>query len=453
MNWGCDVGETHQDAAETILRLIDVLNLHLHFGVFISAVTTCGKCQIQSEASAEHESFLLLNVSQREQRMADLVFEYQQNRHYVDYTCSACQSTGCDSYRKYSIILPSRWVIIQLLRFDRSQRKIATPVGVCLELRLGRNPNPHSLRGVVIHHGDTMDSGHYTFLRRMAGDLVSWHHFNDDRPVQIMTHEQAESLISNGYIYLYGDIDTTDDEATLDATAAIMKILHDAPAVAIARALEIVRMPRECLIHSALVRNVTSDAIKRILLQQCLCDEGMNGSINVINAVLRETSPRSRFLSTFFWTMFQSDPERALRRWKDIGMGTAVIDWRMYERIVIPIHFQRNHWMFIALDFGNRSYALVDSLKAQHHNEIDKVNRFIEYLSLNGFQDFIGQLPWQQRIMGFDFEKQNNDVDCGLFVLALAMQFLRNDFRYMSCEAINRFRADVLVMLLSPAHS
>ena len=70
----------------------------------------------------------------------------------------------------------------------------------------GEGGMSYSLACVVLHHGDKMDSGHYSTLLRGTGTDTSsgdWCHANDARITQITEENALMSFKQEAYILFY----------------------------------------------------------------------------------------------------------------------------------------------------------------------------------------------------------------------------------------------------------
>lgn len=113
-------------------------------------------------------------------------------------------------------------LIIQLVRFEHRvtadgvprSLKIQTPVDMPLRLTFEGHPGIWLLRSAVLHHGTTLERGHYTAVVRSQG---SWWCFNDGSRRKIRSQKQVlQKVRTHGYIFFYEH----DPSATLDELPA-----------------------------------------------------------------------------------------------------------------------------------------------------------------------------------------------------------------------------------------
>jgi ubiquitin C-terminal hydrolase len=97
------------------------------------------------------------------------------------------------------------------------REKIKTCVDVAFDLSvpvIGRDNQQYVLRGVVVHLGETLESGHYVSclpdllsLRDSNGMPTVWHYYDDGKPVQKRSWKSLSEIVGRGgYLFIYDKV-------------------------------------------------------------------------------------------------------------------------------------------------------------------------------------------------------------------------------------------------------
>ena len=136
----------------------------------------------------------LLQYVRRERLALDDVCQFEVGDHTHLRKCGA---RGCRS-TKDSVI---RWPLVLTLgirRTDASSQKIFKHISFEVTLSV-TDDTTYNLRGVVVHHGDSVTVGHYTAY--VCGLDGKWFHCNDD--MQPRHVEMAEVISAQAYLLFY----------------------------------------------------------------------------------------------------------------------------------------------------------------------------------------------------------------------------------------------------------
>lgn len=224
-------GFGQEDAQEFIGRLMEKLEVdalgvslqthHKFMRSFFSSVTvwaSCTSCGTPTSAVTENQNVFQLALVDNPLGMTtsiDDLLEYmtEPDAKY-DRTCDYedgyyLDGEGVWQRKLYKfithnrIVMTSPVVCIQIMRFDEHGTKIDDLVTFNEQLDLGPymmkpHENKYQLTAVVYHHGNTMDSGHYTSICRRNGKLYD---FNDNVVTPVIKFE-----IPDAYILFYEQV-------------------------------------------------------------------------------------------------------------------------------------------------------------------------------------------------------------------------------------------------------
>ena len=118
--------------------------------------------------------------------------------------CDTCFKKNVIYERTQRVVDLKKCVILQLKRFG-DKGKINTPVTVDEFLTEG----PFKgcvLTGAILHHNETMESGHYTHILRDV-EKGTWVHTNDHTKGNLTSVEAKTMLKQKGYIFFYASPD------------------------------------------------------------------------------------------------------------------------------------------------------------------------------------------------------------------------------------------------------
>ncbi|XP_022181491.1 ubiquitin-like-specific protease 1 [Myzus persicae] len=90
-----------------------------------------------------------------------------------------------------------------------------------------------------------------------------------------------------------------------------------------------------------------------------------------------------------------------------------------YDKIIIPINPNRNHWAFVVLEIRQRKLIVIDSIDHTGSKELDLVNEFVDL----AFKEIF---PTGFENVKLFSPKQSNTDDCGVFTCTNARYYLFN---------------------------
>jgi ubiquitin C-terminal hydrolase len=112
------------------------------------------------------------------------------------WNCKTCAKSTC-AKKTVSVATCPNVLVVQLKRFDATNRKIATMVRFAADDQITVKGRAYTLRGVVNHIGNTIACGHYTAHVRIGDD---WFNFNDHTVAQVNVNEV---VTDNAYILFF----------------------------------------------------------------------------------------------------------------------------------------------------------------------------------------------------------------------------------------------------------
>ncbi len=175
----------------------------LHFQSIMTTCVQCLKCQVTSLNNEDKSMVLELPISGH--TLEECISSFFQKEKLTGWNCNNCHmSQSCHK----SIHLQKRDILILTLkRYNSRGQKITSLVHFPterLEVFIHSYTERHldqqtsyRLYGVVNHHGESTENGHYTVCLRQQ---ETWYKFNDD----VVTEINRDDIVSNdAYILLY----------------------------------------------------------------------------------------------------------------------------------------------------------------------------------------------------------------------------------------------------------
>lgn len=184
-------GTDSEEAAKEspISRIFDGMLIHS---------TECGKCAHKFSTSVEFRGFSLnISKSNSLQRAVELHLSVAKVHRVM---CDSCQERRSKMKRSEIERAPES-LYVQLQRFTRNGDKIRKHVAIPNSLTLSSQQNScvqYKLVAVIIHHGKTINSGHYSTMALAENE--KFYHL-DDRSVQEVNLQDV--LNSNPYLCVY----------------------------------------------------------------------------------------------------------------------------------------------------------------------------------------------------------------------------------------------------------
>lgn len=137
---------------------------------------------------------------------------------------------------------------------------------------------------------------------------------------------------------------------------------------------------------------ISSESLKRVVLEQELNDEAINTRIAILRSQL-PTETNYRLLNSFFVGQLEKgNAERVLKRF-------AVTPT---NRLMIPINHRGNHWMMVVVEAGR-----IDAYDSMKFSGVPPI-------LASFFTKYYGK---ECQLVVCDFPKQDNLIDCGMFML------------------------------------
>lgn len=208
------------DSHEILQKMTDVIQTAANiFNVEWMKIKTCNRCKKVEYLRSKNDnntnliSYELQQEDENERIRFDKFLGSMLKRENVRGMETAC---GCnDGSLRYVLVNMPKYLFLTVSRFKYDGRgsklmnrlqiannfSITTPVDIQKRTSID---NRYILRGLVLHHGRTLDSGHYTAMLKINDE---WFMF-DDSTVSRMTNIDidAEQLQRSVYIMLYEKI-------------------------------------------------------------------------------------------------------------------------------------------------------------------------------------------------------------------------------------------------------
>jgi ubiquitin C-terminal hydrolase len=216
-----------QDAQELLVKLLDRMDIEsqiiqnptiyrkLFYGEFRNKIT----CTFGHISYPPNEQFNILQLPlpppSYNQSLNDCITFYEQTSDLADsnaYACEQCMVDGGPSFRVNATKLTKidkcpDILIIQLKRFNealiKNSQTISIPEKLDMTNHIMDDVNKidamYNLYGMVIHHGDNMQGGHYTSRIKHNN---RWYNISDDRVSPDSTYND-DTTKQNAYLLFY----------------------------------------------------------------------------------------------------------------------------------------------------------------------------------------------------------------------------------------------------------
>ena len=209
---------TQEDASEFYKLFLDDLSTHCNVKEISQIFEGSGmshiscKCGAKSSASiAFREISLPLNEQETSVRLDSLMKQYMLPETLGDgYVCQECHQHGLAT-KQTEIEYSPQILTISLKRFyfdiaGNTAGKLRMPVEFPREILVGGCR--YHLFGVILHHGKSLNCGHYTALACHSSDATKqgqvWHHLNDDVVSRVDATSQIwTDCLRDGYIFFF----------------------------------------------------------------------------------------------------------------------------------------------------------------------------------------------------------------------------------------------------------
>ena len=152
------------------------------FTVAFNSHYVCGTCQMHGDKPYTLNHVPLHFTSSNGNSIANMLHNYQlQERLGVDYACDACHSKGT-TFKTDSITSTHEVLVVSLKAFEFNPSTLST-IKKKFSLTVQEELNvcgTWKLAGIVLHEGETANSGHHTsFVNHAASDKSpSWYKLN-----------------------------------------------------------------------------------------------------------------------------------------------------------------------------------------------------------------------------------------------------------------------------------
>jgi sentrin-specific protease 1 len=108
------------------------------------------------------------------------------------------------------------------------------------------------------------------------------------------------------------------------------------------------------------------------------------------------------------------------------------------DKVLIPVHFNKNHWTLAVIDFKKKQFQYYDSLGGRNPDLLEMLAQYVrDEAEIYSQQPKYSTDEWE-RVTPSAIPHQNNGSDCGVFVCKyadyisqdLALDFSYNDIPY-----------------------
>lgn len=128
--------------------------------------------------------------------------------------------------------------------------------------------------------------------------------------------------------------------------------------------------------------------------------------------------------------------------------------------ILLPLNVNYNHWVLLILDVKNKIIFYLDSANCSIKHESKMIKKFLPFLSKafsnadDKFTKKVENVKWS--IGHFDIYRQNDAINCGVYLLENARQFIENltvsKILPHNSFSPNEFRGEIAKMILQKSN-
>ena len=188
----------------------EVKEVKINFSGWITHNTECARCHDETEQTNGFDDLALAIPSSAKVTLESCLEAQLKTREMSDVRCQKCRTLE-NAIQRAKISLAPDTLCLQLQRFRRqnnvikkNQTEVTFPlVGLDLTKWSLEKKEKYSLVGVVCHHGEDVEAGHYTAFV-YSEDRKSWYSSNDKNvlPVRV-TEVTSKSTLSSCYMLFY----------------------------------------------------------------------------------------------------------------------------------------------------------------------------------------------------------------------------------------------------------
>lgn len=279
-------------------------------------------------------------------------------------------------------ITPSKDIIIHLSRFGFDVTGVKNQKKVVPDAVLRFGDDQFELKGCIVHHGKTIDSGHYTYITFTNGEADE---VIDDHKVK----KKSDDYIKNGYVYLYKKKGRGKD----------------------------VKSKKELIEFFEKSSYINKDGVLRILKDEWFSDD----SIDLWMEYLNDAYPNNYYFSSKFtsqmfneWTLKEKQ-ENLRKYYKDVNLTEK-------KYILFPYNINHNHWVLFVYTTSTKTLDFCDSLFSSDHKkkknkeqeDQDKEHKKFFNVFANTIEAII-KLPVKHLINKVTI-KQHDNINCGAYI-------------------------------------
>ena len=204
---------SQEDTGEFLIKMLAFLN-EKYINVTVQEITSFVNCINDEFPEPKTENSNYINLYLNNKKNSDLKSLLDFNQKTIELE-KPTEISGCTSNKlTYMPKRTTRNIIIQISRFsgksylnnEKSRKKIIPNPILTFE-----NGSQFELTGCIIHKGETIANGHYTYLsfkkngepHQYIDDLGGKNYVQDYKKLEKTKEMKEINYVTNGYIYLY----------------------------------------------------------------------------------------------------------------------------------------------------------------------------------------------------------------------------------------------------------
>ncbi|KAI3375910.1 hypothetical protein L3Q82_004168 [Scortum barcoo] len=184
---------------------------------------------------------------------------------------------------------------------------------------------------------------------------------------------------------------------------------------------------------------LTMDDLGTLYGQNWLNDQVMNMYGDL---VMDSVPEKVHFFNSFFYDKLRTKGYEGVKRWTKNSVKCAQVDIFQKDLLLIPIHLEV-HWSLVSVDISRRAITYFDSQRTLNRRCPKHIFKYLQAEAIKkDQQDFL--TGWKG-FFKMNVGRQNNDSDCGAFVLQqtnnlffLPLDSSSTNLQYCKCLALGQ---------------
>jgi len=145
---------------------------------------------------------------------------------------------------------------------------------------------------------------------------------------------------------------------------------------------------------------------------------------NYILLLVKQCVQKLQILCTDYLEAFKKDQDKAVTDWL---RNKKIVNLNIYNKILIIINPNNNHWALFVANPKNRTIYSLDSLNGSNTNEYELVSKFLTMAYEKTQMNLtVSETSFEWKLLPLKSPIQTNGYDCGVFACTNARYYLLN---------------------------